>query len=336
MGAHLPEFWRRRGALALALLPLAGVFAALAALRRTAYQCEWLKPEVSDVPVIVVGNIAVGGSGKTPVVQWLIDVLRAAGFTPGIVSRGHGGSERGPVPVPADGDAARFGDEPVLLARATAAPLVIGRDRPAAVRRLLEAHPQCDVVVADDGLQHYRLARRIEIVVVDEFQLGNRLRLPAGPLREGLSRLGEADLVFAHGPLSVPVRSAAGEVPVFDMTLQGDELVSIDGARRVALAHFAGRRVHAIAGIGRPQRFFAQLARAGLEVVEHAFPDHHAYRAEDLAMAPGEPRILTAKDAVKCAAFAPPDTWVLPVRACIDAAASQLIVEKLTHGIPPA
>ncbi|MBA4741195.1 MAG: tetraacyldisaccharide 4'-kinase [Azoarcus sp.] len=333
---HPPAFWRRRGALALTLLPLAGLFASLAALRRTAYRRGWLPADAPGVPVIVVGNIAVGGSGKTPVVQWLIDVLRVAGFSPGIVSRGHGGSERGPALVPADGDAARFGDEPVLLARVSAAPLVIGRDRPAAVRRLLEAHPQCDVVVADDGLQHYRLARQIEIAVVDEFQLGNRLRLPAGPLREGLSRLAEADLVFAHGPLSASVRSAAGEVPVFDMRLHGDELVSIDGTRRVALTHFAGRRVHAIAGIGRPQRFFDQLSCAGLEVVGHAFPDHHAYRPEDLAMASDEPKILTSKDAVKCAAFAPPGTWVLPVRACIDAAASQLIVEKLTHGIPPA
>src|SRR5690554_4551069 len=233
-------------------------------------------------------------------------------------------------------DPARFGDEPVLLARMTGRPLAIGRDRPAAARALLARHPECDVIVADDGLQHYRLARDVEIVVVDEAVLGNRWLLPAGPLRESVARLARADVVIAHGELSAQVRNAVGRTPLFSMKLTGDVLESIDGTQRRPLADFRGQRVHAVAGIGRPQRFFDRLGEGGLDVVEHAFPDHHVYIPEDLAFAPGEPKILTAKDAVKCAAFAPPETWVLPVRATIDAAASQCIVEKLAHGSPPA
>jgi len=253
------------------------------------------------------------------------------------VARGAGGRVEGVAWVRAEGDPARYGDEPVLLARLTGCPLAVGRDRPAAARALLDAHPDVNVVIADDGLQHYALARDVEIVVVDEQVLGNGWRLPAGPLREGVARLAEADLVIAHGDLSPRLRAAAGGVQIVPMRLSGDVLERIDGGERRPLSDFAGRRVHAVAGIGRPQRFFDQLAAAGLDVVPHAFPDHHAYAPSDLAFG-GDvaPRIVTAKDAVKCAAFAPADTWVLPVRASIDAAASQRIVEKLTHGTPAA
>ena len=179
-----PAFWQRRGVLAGVAFPLAQLFGALARWRRKA-----LCPQRLPVPVIVVGNIAVGGSGKTPVVDWLVGVLRARGWHPGIVSRGHGGRIEGVAAVPAEGDPALYGDEPVLLARLTGCPLVIGRDRPAAGSELLRLHPECDVIVADDGMQHYRLGRDLEIAVVDEATLGNRWLLPAGPLREPLSRL---------------------------------------------------------------------------------------------------------------------------------------------------
>lgn len=336
MSAHAPAHWSRRGAFAVFLLPLSLLFMLLAAARRALYRAGVLRVERLPVPVIVVGNIAVGGSGKTPVVAWLLEALRAAGFHPGIVSRGYGGSVESVALVPADGDAARFGDEPVLLARLTGCPLAVGRDRPAAGRALLAAHPELDVLVSDDGLQHYALARDIEIIVVDEQVMGNGWHLPAGPLREGVGRLAQADLVVAHGGLSSSLREAAGKVPVVLMQLKGETLERIDGSERCPLAAFAGQRVHAVAGIGRPQRFFGQLAAAGLEVVPHAFPDHHAYSPDELVFDEALPKILTAKDAVKCAAFAPDDTWVLPVRASIDATASQRIVEKLTHGIPPA
>lgn len=318
------------------LQPLSLLFRSVAASRRALYRAGTLRSERLPVPVIVVGNIAVGGSGKTPVVAWLVDVLRAAGFRPGIVSRGYGGTVESVSVVPSDGEAAVFGDEPVLLARLTGCPLAVGRDRPAAGRALLAAHPEINVLVSDDGLQHYALQRDIEIIVVDAQVMGNGWRLPAGPLREGVKRLAEADLVIAHGELPPSLRAAAGDVPVANMRLLGEMLERIDGSERRPLAAFSGQRVHAVAGIGRPQRFFEQLAEAGLQVIPHAFPDHHAYVASDLAFTDAAPKILTAKDAVKCAAFAPADTWVLPVRASIDATASQRIVEKLTHGIPPA
>ena len=336
MSARAPAHWSRRGALAIVLLPLSLIFMLLAALRRGLYRAGVLRAQRLPVPVVVVGNIAVGGSGKTPVVAWLAEALREAGFHPGIISRGYGGSVESVAVVPADGDAVRFGDEPVLLVRLTGCPLAVGRDRPAAARALLAAHPDVDVLISDDGLQHYALARDIELIVADEQVMGNGWRLPAGPLREGVGRLAQADLVIAHGGLSARVRAGIGAVPVVPMHLAGDTLERIDGSERRSLADFAGRRVHAVAGIGRPQRFFDQLAAAGLQVVGHAFPDHHPYAPHDLDFGDDAPRILTAKDAVKCAPFASADTWVLPVRASIDAAASQRIVEKLTHGIPPA
>ena len=331
MAASAPAFWQRRGALAQALRPLSLLFGVLARLRRAR-----TRPQRLPVAVIVVGNIAVGGSGKTPVVDWLAGVLRAAGHRPGIVSRGHGGTasaQGGLALVPADGDPGRYGDEPVLLARLTGCPLVVGHDRPAAARELLRLHPECDVLVADDGLQHYRLGRDLEVAVVDAATLGNRLLLPAGPLREPLARLAEVDLVLAHGALDPELRAAIGDVRVFDMRLAGEEVVALDDpARHLPLAALRGRRVHAVAGIGRPQRFFEQLAAAGLEVVAHAFPDHHRFVAADLAFGDASPILMTAKDAVKCRAFAPADCWEYPVRAQIGSGAAERILEKLEDG----
>jgi tetraacyldisaccharide 4'-kinase len=332
-----PFHWRRRGPLAWALLPLAGLFALVVALRRRAYRAGWLRAERLPAPVVVVGNLAAGGSGKTPVVLWLVEALRRAGWRPGIISRGYGGQVAGTALVPLDGEPARYGDEPVLLSRLAGCPVAVGADRPAAGRRLLAAHPECDVIVSDDGLQHYRLARDLELVVVDEAVLGNRLPLPAGPLREGLGRLGQADLVIAHGHCGAALRRAAGGTPVAPMELAGEEFVALaDPARCCHAADFAGRPVHAVAGIGRPERFFRQLAGLGLTVVPHPFPDHHPYTAADLAFAPGEPKILTAKDGVKCAAFATPELWVFPVRARIGGDAERIILEKLRHGPPTA
>ncbi len=335
MPGATPRFWQRRGLVAAVLLPLAGLFGSVAALRRALYRRGWMRSERLPVPVVVVGNIAVGGSGKTPVVLWLVDCLRAAGFTPAILSRGYGGRVAGPALVPAAANPEEFGDEPVLLAQSTACPVVIGADRPAAGRFLLERHPECNVLVSDDGLQHYALARDVEIVVVDEAVLGNRWMLPAGPLREGLGRLAQADLLVAHGAVSATVRAAAGRVPWVGMSLEGSEFVALaDSQRRARAADFGERPVHAVAGIGRPERFFGQLESMGLNVVRHPFPDHHAFTAADLAFAPGEPKILTAKDGVKCVSFATPDLWIFPVRARIGGNAESIIVEKLRRGSP--
>ena len=183
MPRSAPGFWQGRGLAAWCLLPLSLLFAFLAGLRRRLFALGVLKAERLPVPVIVVGNIAVGGSGKTPIALWLADTLRARGHRPGIVSRGYGGTVEGTAEVPPGGDPARYGDEPVLMAALSGCPVWVGRDRPAVARSLLAAHPEVDVIIADDGLQHYRLARDVEIIVVDEATLGNRFRLPAGPLR---------------------------------------------------------------------------------------------------------------------------------------------------------
>lgn len=327
-----PRFWRRRGTRAALLLPLALLFSTLAAVRRLCYRKGLLRAVHPGIPVVVVGNIAVGGSGKTPVVIVLCEVLRQAGWRPGIVSRGYGGQVMDVRVVAPDDDPVVCGDEPVLLARETGCPVVVGADRVAAAARLRAHAPDCDVIVSDDGLQHYRLARDIEIVVVDEAVLGNRWPLPAGPLREGVGRLRAADLVIAHGELSCRLSGRIAGVPHVSMRLTGKYLREIVSGRERLLEEFSGRRVHAFAGIGRPRRFFDQLRAAGLEVVEHAFPDHHAFEPDDLAAADDAPRVMTSKDAVKCAAFASPEMWEFPVQALIAPAAWQPIVEKLRHG----
>ena len=336
MPRSAPGFWLGRGLAAYCLLPLSLLFAFLAGLRRRLFALGVLKAERLPVPVIVVGNIAVGGSGKTPIALWLADTLRARGHRPGIVSRGYGGTVEGTAEVPPGGDPARYGDEPVLMAALSGCPVWVGRDRPAAGRSLLAAHPEVDVIIADDGLQHYRLARDVEIIVVDEATLGNRFRLPAGPLREGVGRLAEATVVLAQGGLSPCLRAAMGCAPVFGFELAGVafEQVGARSERRLP-ADFRGRRVHAMAGIGRPERFFGQLEAMGLVIERRPFADHHAFTPADVAVPDGDVLLMTEKDAVKCAPFAPAESWVWPVRAQLAPEAAKLIVEKL-DGPPTA
>lgn len=334
MTATAPAFWQRKSWRAAVLLPFSLVFIVLSAVRRLAYRRGWLASPRAPVPVVVVGNVAVGGSGKTPVVIWLAEQLMRHGMTPGIISRGYGGQGAGVRCLTTESVAADVGDEPVLMARRTGCPVAVGRDRPAAARALCAAHPAVDVIISDDGLQHYALRREAEIVVVDERVLGNGWRLPAGPLREGVARLGEADLTLTHGPVSAALAARLGDVSQAPMALLGEcfERLGAPGETADASA-FAGQAVHAVAGIGRPQRFFDQLTAMGLTVIAHPFPDHHAFTPTDLAFEDGLPTILTEKDAVKCAPFAPANTWVFPVRASIPDAALQPILEKLSrHG----
>jgi len=336
MPRSAPGFWRHRGVTAFALLPLSLLFAFLSGVRRWLYRAGLLRVECLPVPVIVVGNIAVGGSGKTPVALWLAAELKARGFTPGIVSRGYGGSTEGVAEVKAGGDPACFGDEPVLMAAVSQCPVFVGRDRPAAARALLASYGRVDVIIADDGLQHYRLGRDVEIVVVDEAILGNRLRLPAGPLREGVGRIATSTLVMAHGALSAGLRGRLGRVPVFEFSLVGDAFERVANRHdRCDPGHFRGRRVWAMAGIGRPERFFEQVEAMGLKVERRPFPDHHGYTPADVAIEEGDVLLMTEKDAVKCGPFAPADSWVWPVRAQVAPGAAELIVEKL-DGSPTA
>ncbi|MDO6385793.1 tetraacyldisaccharide 4'-kinase [Uliginosibacterium sp. 31-12] len=333
MALKRPAWWSRRSPAAILWLPLAGLFLAVSALRRLAYRSGWLRYERLPVPLIVVGNIAAGGSGKTPVVIWLAAALKARGFTPGILSRGYGGTARVPTAVLADSDPEIVGDEPVLLARRTGCPMWVGRDRVAAGRALLGAHPEVDVLMTDDGLQHYRLARSAEIVVLDETILGNRWPLPAGPLREPLGRLKEAHLLICNGPLSPALQALLPPQPRVDMVLTPGRFWRLgEPSETCSAADLAGRRLHAAAGIGNPERFFATLAAMGLELSStRSFGDHHAYTREDLAVPAGELLLLTEKDAVKCATFAPAESWVLPVEACIADAALDHLLERL-HG----
>lgn len=291
------------------LRPLTWLYRGVVAVRAWLYRRHRLASERLPVPVLVVGNITLGGTGKTPLVIALAEYLRAQGWRPGVVSRGYGGRQETPELLPNIPDPARFGDEPNLIRQRTRMPVAVGRDRPAAAQCLLEAG--CDVVIADDGLQHYRLQRDIEICVIDgERRLGNGLMLPCGPLREPPSRLRSVDFRICNGG-----RAADGEVPMQLVGDQAQHLLKAD--RGQSLQTFTGRRVHAVAGIGNPARFFGSLRAKGFDVIEHAFPDHHTYTRADIDFGDDLPVLMTEKDAVKCAVFAHENCWSVPVRAML-------------------
>jgi tetraacyldisaccharide 4'-kinase len=293
MRAWLERVWYGQAPGGAWLRPLAALFGLIVRLRRSAYRRGWLPSGHPGRPVVVVGNLTVGGSGKTPLTAWLASALAARGLKVGIASRGHGGTARGPIEVTAASDPALVGDEPVLLARRTGARVVVARDRLAAARRLA---PDVDLILADDGLQHYRLARDLEILVIDGGRrFGNGRLLPAGPLREPVARAATVDLVVVNGGEARP-----GELP---MALAPRAVVALGSGQRSALADWRGRRVHAVAGIGDPARFFATLRAAGLDLVEHPLPDHAPIAAADLAFGDGLPVLMTEKDAVKCGSF---------------------------------
>lgn len=307
------------------LWPLEVVFKAAAALRRVAYRRGWVNASKPPVPVVVVGNIAVGGTGKTPVTIALCAALRAAGWQPGIASRGYG-SRAGTYPrlVTSTTSVQESGDEPLLLARRTGCPVVIDPRRARAAERLHQDHG-CDVIVCDDGLQHYALARDIEWVVVDGARgLGNGHCLPVGPLREPPSRLNAADAVLVNGPGF----TAPGAMR---FSLQTTHLQPLAGGPPTTPADFASRwsRVHAVAGIGNPERFFASLRGLGLEVIEHPYPDHHRFAAADLQFGDGLPVVMTEKDAVKCQTLALRDCWYLPVTAQLPDSAVHALIATL-------
>jgi tetraacyldisaccharide 4'-kinase len=329
MGHIADRFWYRIRPAHLILFPLSLLFGLVAAGRRALYALGWLKRERLPVPVIVVGNITVGGTGKTPLVLWLAQLLTAAGYRPGIITRGYGGSED-VQEVPPDADPARAGDEPLLLAQRSRCPVWAGRARAAAGRALLRHHIDVDVIISDDGLQHYRLARELEIAVVDgERRFGNGMLLPAGPLREPARRLQSVDAVVVNAG------ATHGLPHAFGMRLTGELFVNLREPARVRLPReFTGMTVHAAAGIGNPQRFFGTLVDLGVQFAAHAFPDHYAYRPEDLEFPGADAILMTEKDAVKCAAFARENFWFLPVEAEVDPALGKLILDRLEaqHG----
>jgi tetraacyldisaccharide 4'-kinase len=297
-------------------------------LRFLLYRFHLLSVERLPVPVIVVGNITVGGSGKTPLVLWLAEKLRSLGWQPGIISRGYRGENRSQREVMPDSDPLLVGDEPVLLARKSACPVWVGRNRAEAGRSLLKAHPACNLIISDDGLQHYRLARDVEIAVVDgERRFGNGFLLPAGPLREPVTRLVSFDAVVVNGGRGeVPDDAKAG----FFMSLAGSEFYNLaDPVKRAKPQDFVGQALHAVAGIGNPLRFFDHLRSLGLTVSEHPFPDHHVFNPGDLDF-PGQ-ILMTEKDGVKCAKFAKDNFWVLAVEAEVGEDLARLVAEKVRN-----
>lgn len=320
---NLEAHWQRITPLSLALYPLSLVFRAAVAARGAYYACA--KPKRLPVPVVVVGNISVGGTGKTPLVLWLVQFLAQRGMRPGIVSRGYGGNSRAPRAV-TSADAQRYGDEPVLLAARSHCPVWTGADRVAAARALLAAHPNCAVIVSDDGLQHYRLPRDFEIAVIDgDRGLGNGFMLPAGPLREPPARLKRVDAAVVNGPL----RDDYPAQRTFEMRVEGREFRNLLNPEYVVGPdHFQRMRVAAVAGIGNPARFFAHLATLGMQFDGRAFPDHHVFTNEDLP-SEADAIVMTEKDAVKFAAFASEKHWALRIDAAPDPALGELVLQKI-------
>ena len=335
--------WERLGGLALVLLPFTLLFGAATWLRRALYAMRVLPRWRAPIPVVVVGNISVGGTGKTPLTLAILDLLQAKGFTPGAIARGYGrvppreNDPHGVVRVYPDlATPELFGDEPVVIARRCRVPVFISPDRPAAVRALLRTSPEIDVVVSDDGLQHYALGRDIEIAVIDgERRFGNGLPLPSGPLREPVSRLKEVDAAIVTGGYSDQVPAPRQ----FAMRLGGDTFVHLpDNEARTPVAFemmVRGLPVAAIAGIANPERFFTHLEALGVRAKNLPFPDHHLYRAADLKLAGAEAIVMTEKDAVKCAAFADGRMWFLRVTAVLPPEFEAFLLERL-HGLQAA
>jgi tetraacyldisaccharide 4'-kinase len=323
--------WYERGAPPWWLMPFAFIYGAVSGSRRFLYARHLRKPTQVSPAVVIVGNLSVGGTGKTPLVCWLVERLGAAGFTPGVVTRGYGGSSRTVRLVESGDDPRVVGDEALLLASRTGVPVAAGRDRPAAAQVLVTAG--CDVIVSDDGLQHYALARDCEIVVIDgDRRFGNGWLLPAGPLRETRSRLAVADAIVVNGGRAL----LAGAL---SMRLEAGRAVALQGDRAAPLQSFAGTAVHAVAGIGNPERFFNMLRAHGIEVTGHPLADHARIQLKDIDFPDERPVLMTEKDAVKCRDLADARHWFVPVSAFFDSEESttllDIVMKRIARRAPP-
>jgi tetraacyldisaccharide 4'-kinase len=314
---RLDEYWWDRNGIAFLLLPLSWLFCLVVVVRKIAYRLGIIQSTRLPVPVIVVGNISVGGTGKTPLVIWIARYLKSKGYKPGIISRGYGGQASSwPQQVREGSDPVTVGDEAILIANHTGCPMCVGPDRAEAGRALVE-NTDCDIVISDDGMQHYGLQRDIEIAVIDgERGLGNGFCLPAGPLRERPKRLAEVDMVVANGPTGRRQ---------FRMQLRQIKAINLaDSELEKPLSDFVGKEpVHVVAGIGNPERFFSQLENAGIRIIRHPFPDHHLFSSDDIPSDDGRPVLMTEKDAVKCCRFAESRHWLIRIEAVLE--------EKFAH-----
>jgi len=338
--------WQRRGLFARLLWPLSALHGLARALVVGAYRIGLKRSERVGVPVVVIGNLYTGGTGKTPLVIELVTLLKQRGWRPAVVSRGYGGSARQASLVTPSSTASECGDEPLMIAAATGVPVAIGRDRVAAARLLRNMHPSCNILVSDDGLQHRRLARDVEIAVIHGRGLGNGWLLPAGPLREPPHRLREVDAVVFNGNMQ-PVRIFS---PFFRLyTAIGDPYCLAKPERKTSLADLVRQQAHggmhllAACGIGMPERFFEMLKEQGLRFDALALPDHYAYRSNPFPSGGFDRILITEKDAVKCRAdrwLAHDERlWVVPLRARLDRQLTDMIETRLQgpqHGSAPA
>ena len=301
----LEQSWYTKSGLTLFLRPISWAYICIVIIRRVMYRLSILKATRLPVPVIIVGNITVGGTGKTPLVIWLANYLKQAGFKPGIISRGYAGNARHwPQQVRPDADPVMVGDEALVIARRTRCPMAVGPDRVAAAHALLK-HACIDVIISDDGLQHYAMERTIEIAVIDGVRrLGNGFCLPAGPLRECKSRLQHVDFIVTNG-------SAVQDE--YAMRYVGDTAINLANREEKSLSEFKSAQVTAIAGIGNPDRFFNYLRVHGIRLVSKAFPDHHKFQHEELNYPELDVLLMTEKDAVKCERFAQSNWWYVPI-----------------------
>lgn len=334
------EIWRRRGAVAWLLLPVSALYYLIYRLRGAAYALHIRRAVRLDVPVVVVGNVYVGGTGKTPLTVELVRALIARGWRPGVVSRGYGARHGEPRVVRAEDAARQVGDEPLLIERATAAPLAIAKRRVEAARLLRERHPECDVIVADDGLQHLPLMRDMEIAVINYRGLGNGWMLPAGPLREPRSRLDRVDAIVLNDPGTTEIAEIAAAVPRYWMRThvtgayaRHDAKLRIDLAVLAAEQRSHGWRLMAAAGIGAPDRFFTMLRAAGLVIETLPLADHFDYQTNPFYECVADRILITEKDAVKCADNLSLATdsrlWVVPLVTEVDPALIDAVIGRI-------
>lgn len=318
------DIWYKDPFIGVWLMPLGFVFSDAAKFRKFLYRMGVLKTHKMPVPVIVIGNITVGGTGKTPLVIWMALLLKEAGFKPGIISRGYGGqAESWPQWVTAESDVKNVGDEAVLIAKQTTCPMAVGPLRADAATMLIK-QAGCNIILSDDGLQHYALNRDIEIVVIDgDRRFGNGYCLPAGPLREPIERLKSVDFVIVNGKKT--------EENEFSMQLVGDTAVNLITGELKPLQQFNSNDCHAIAGIGNPERFFKLLEQAGLTCTCHSFPDHYQFQRQDIEFADHKHVLMTEKDAVKCTGFAGTQCWYIPVKAVPEPHFSEQLLTLLSE-----